>query len=53
MPWWKKVWFSLTFPIFDLIGRASTFLALFRRVDWKPIPHDSAVTIDDLEPVAK
>lgn len=53
IPWWKKVWFSLTFPIFDIIGRASTFLALFRRVDWKPIPHDSAVTIDDLEAIAK
>ncbi len=53
MPFWKKAWFSLTFPIFDIIGRASTFLALFRRVDWKPIPHDSAVTIDDLEAIAK
>lgn len=53
MPLRKKLRFALTFPIFDIIGRAATFLALFRRVEWKPIPHDSAVTIDDLEPIAK
>lgn len=48
MPLWKKIWFCLTFPIFDIIGRYMTFAALFTKVDWKPIPHTSHVTIDDL-----
>lgn len=50
MPLWKKAWFILTFPIFDLIGRLSTFIAVFKKVEWKPIPHNSAVTIDDIHP---
>lgn len=49
MPIWKKAWFILTFPIFDLIGRLSTFIAVFKKVEWKPIPHNSAVTIDDIQ----
>lgn len=49
MPLWKKAWFIVTFPIFDLIGRLSTFIAVFKKVEWKPIPHNSAVTIDDIQ----
>ncbi len=49
MRWYKKVWYSLTFPIFDIIGRWSTVVALFRRVEWKPIPHNQAVSIDDIK----
>ena len=49
MPIWKKAWFILTFPIFDLIGRLSTFIAVFKKVEWKPIPHNSSVTIDDIQ----
>lgn len=44
----EKGWFVLTFPLFDIIGRFSTFVALFRHVDWKPIPHNSEITIDDI-----
>lgn len=49
MPIWEKAWFIVTFPIFDLIGRLSTFIAVFKKVEWKPIPHNSAVTIDDIQ----
>lgn len=49
MPLWKKAWFTLTFPLFDIIGRISTFIAAFTKVEWKPIPHNSAVTIDELQ----
>ena len=45
---WKKVLFSITWPTFDIIGRYTTYAALFMNVTWKPIPHESKVTIDDL-----
>ena len=45
---WKKVLYCLTWPIFDIIGRYTTYAALFVDVTWKPIPHESKVTIDDL-----
>lgn len=49
MPWYKKVWFSITFPIFDLIGKLSILIALFIKVEWKPIPHNAAINIDELK----
>ena len=42
----KKVLYTLTWPTFDIIGRYSTYAALFMHVEWKPIPHESKVTID-------
>ncbi len=47
--WYKKIWFSLTFPIFDLIGKISMCIALFTKVEWKPIPHNAAIGIDDIK----
>ena len=41
----KKVLYTLTWPTFDIIGRYSTYAALFMKVTWKPIPHDSKVTL--------
>lgn len=49
MPWYKLVIAVLTWPLFDIIGRYSTYAALFMKVEWKPIPHKSAVTINDLQ----
>lgn len=43
--WYKKVWYCLTFPIFDLIGKLSMIIALFTKVEWKPIPHNASVSI--------
>ena len=45
---WKKVLYCFTWPIFDIIGRYTIYAALFMDVTWKPIPHNSSVTIDDL-----
>ena len=39
----------ITFPIFDLIGRYTTYVAVFKKVTWKPIPHNSKINIDDLK----
>lgn len=45
----KKVFlYSLTWPIFDIVGRYTTYIALFKNVSWKPVPHNSKITIDDI-----
>lgn len=49
IPWYKVIWFCLTFPIFDLIGSVSTWIALFSKVEWKPIPHNSKININDIK----
>lgn len=45
--WYKKVWYCITFPIFDLIGKLSMIIALFTKVEWKPIPHNASVSISE------
>lgn len=49
MKWYKKVWYSLTFPIFDIIGKIAMYIALFSEVEWKPTPHNSTVNISQIE----
>jgi len=44
----KKILYMFTWPIFDIIGRYTTYIALFVKVTWKPVPHESKITIDDL-----
>ena len=48
MPLYKKILYIFTWPTFDIIGRYTTYIALFVKVTWKPIPHESKVTIDDI-----
>ncbi|MBR6515049.1 MAG: sulfatase-like hydrolase/transferase [Clostridia bacterium] len=48
IPWYKKLLYCLTFPVFDSIHRYTTYAALFVKVTWKPIPHTSKVTITDI-----
>ena len=48
---WKKLLYVFTWPTFDIIGRYTIYIALFKKVEWKPIPHESKVTIDDLNKV--
>lgn len=43
--WYRKIWFCITFPIFGLFGNLSLIIALFSRVEWKPIPHEVAISI--------
>ncbi len=49
IPFYKKVLYTLTWPAFDAIGRWTTYLALFKKVEWKPIPHTSTVTIEQIQ----
>lgn len=51
IPLAKKILFTFTWPTFDIIGRYTTYIAVFKKVEWKPIPHQSKVTIDDLKKV--
>ena len=44
----KFILYSLTWPIFDIVGRYTTYIALFKKVSWKPVPHNSKITIDDI-----
>ena len=44
----KKILYSCTWPIFDIIGRWTTYIAVFKKIEWKEIPHNSDITIDDL-----
>ena len=53
MPFYKKILYTITWPTFDIIGRYTQYIALFKKVDWKPIPHESKITIDDLNGTAK
>ena len=49
IPFLKKVLYCFTWPTFDIIGRYTQYLALFVKVTWKPIPHQSKITINDLK----
>ena len=45
----RKLWYILTFSLFDIIGRISMVIAFFSHVEWKPIPHNAAISLDELE----
>lgn len=49
IPFFKRIWFILTWPLFDVIGRYSQYIAVFAKVTWKPIPHDRNKSIDEIE----
>ncbi len=46
---WKKVVYMFTFPFFDLFNLPIMFIAVFKHVEWKPIPHKDTTQIEDLE----
>ena len=49
LPFWKTLGNMIMFPFFDIIGKWTTYIALFKKVEWKPIPHKSVVDISALE----
>ena len=44
----KKLMIIFMWPWYDIIERYVKFIAIFAKVTWKPIPHESTITIDDL-----
>lgn len=53
IPFSKMLLYIFTWPTFDIIGRYTQYVALFKKVTWKPIPHESKVTIDDIHESGK
>lgn len=48
VPFHKIIGFSILWPIFDIVGRYTTYIALFKKIEWKPVPHNSKITINDI-----
>lgn len=44
---WKKILYTLTFPLFMITYIPISVVALFKNVEWKPITHTVAKSIDD------
>lgn len=44
MAWYKKIGYMFTFPIYMLTYIPIAFVAMFKKVEWKPIAHGSKVT---------
>lgn len=44
----KKIFYSLMWPMFDVIGSVTVLIALFTKVEWKAIPHSANITISDI-----
>ena len=44
----KKILFVFTFPLFMATYVPIAFVALFKKVQWKPIPHTADVKIEEL-----
>ncbi len=42
----KKIFYLIMWPIFDIIGSVSVMIAMFSKVEWKKIPHESNLDID-------
>lgn len=49
IPLHKKILYCLMWPCFDSIYRYATYIALFSKASWKPIPHTSDVKIEDIK----
>lgn len=46
---WKKILYTFTFPIFMMTYIPITFVALFKKVEWKPIVHSQSKTLADIK----
>lgn len=49
IPLKNKIIDVIMWPWFDIIGKFTIYVAFFKKVTWKPIPHESKITIDDLQ----
>lgn len=44
----KKILYTFTFPLFMLTYIPIAFVSLFKKVEWKPIEHKVAMTIEEM-----
>ena len=47
-PWYKKILYTFTFPLFMFTYIPISFVALFKRVKWSPIKHKRVCTADQV-----
>lgn len=47
----KKILYTFTFPIFMMTYIPITFMALFKKVEWKPIVHSQSKTLAEIKGV--
>jgi len=53
MPFFKTLLHIVLFPMFDRIGKWSNYVALFKKVEWKPIPHDTVMDISQINEMSQ
>ena len=49
LPFFKTFFNICLFPLFELIGEITYYIALFMKIEWKPIPHDQTVDVDKID----
>jgi cellulose synthase/poly-beta-1,6-N-acetylglucosamine synthase-like glycosyltransferase len=47
----KKILYTFTFPLFMMTYIPITFMALFKKVEWKPIVHSQSKTLADIKSI--
>lgn len=47
-PSWKKIAYTFTFPLFMFTYLPISIVALFKKVEWKPIAHTVVKSLDDV-----
>lgn len=50
---YKKLFYTLTFPLFMLTYIPIAFVAIFKKVEWTPISHSKVVTLADIHAEGK
>ncbi len=45
---WKRIEYMFTFPIFIFTYISISIVALFRKIEWKPITHSIAKSIEEV-----
>ncbi|MBQ1269606.1 MAG: glycosyltransferase family 2 protein, partial [Clostridia bacterium] len=45
----RRIFHVFMFPFFDVIGKWTTYVAVFKKIEWKPIPHDTVMDISKLQ----
>ena len=46
--WYKKLGYIFSFPVFMMSYVFIAVIALFRKVEWKPIKHSVVKTVDEV-----
>ena len=45
----RRIFHVFMFPFFDVIGKWTTYIAVFKKIEWKPIPHDTVMDMSQLQ----